>query len=386
MSWFNRLFSSTPAKGPCTCLLNLNELDSPSLQDTISSIDELSLAVHNNPDAVEIYLALGNLYRSKGELEQAAHIRNNIILRPGLDEKFKARAWFELGVDYRRAGLLDKALAAFNEAKKISSTITGLNKQLAQLAEDRGDFGTAAEYYKEMGQNIPQAHAMVRLAQKYFEENKPYEGRNTLSQALEIFSGAPDAWLLTLWQAWLYEDHRLPELLNQAMSAICNDMRFILIEAFFEKIEVPRPGPAEIKAKANNEGESGPQPPESDDPRRQNLIRALSAMPDDLLPDYHLARIYMNMRDYIKAKEHFNRCLLITSDFWPAHLELLYLAIITEKIPPLLKRQLEFFMSRKRRLDSFYCRQCGLRYGQVFFLCPKCRTWYSAALCADLYE
>ena len=84
MNWFNRLFSPSPAKGPCTCLLSLNELDSPSLQDTISSIDELSLAVHNNPDAVEIYLALGNLYRSKGELEQATHIRNNIILRPFL--------------------------------------------------------------------------------------------------------------------------------------------------------------------------------------------------------------------------------------------------------------------------------------------------------------
>ncbi len=92
----------------------------------------------------------------------------------------------------------------------------------------------------------------------------------------------------------------------------------------------------------------------------------------------------MHIQDYIKAKEHLNRCLLSKDDFWPAHIELLYLAFITEKVPPLLHTQLKFFMSRKRKPEKFYCRQCGLLQNNVFFLCPRCRSWYSIAMRNDM--
>ena len=89
------------------------------VQDTRAAIEELSQVVKNDPEAVEIYLALGSLYRSQGEIERAIQIRNSLIVRPGLDREFKARAWFELGRDFRRAGFLDRAQMAFDEARSL---------------------------------------------------------------------------------------------------------------------------------------------------------------------------------------------------------------------------------------------------------------------------
>jgi lipopolysaccharide biosynthesis regulator YciM len=44
---------------------------------------------------IGIYVALGNLYRSKGDIERAIRIRQTIILRPNIDEQIKIRALVE---------------------------------------------------------------------------------------------------------------------------------------------------------------------------------------------------------------------------------------------------------------------------------------------------
>ncbi|MDY7001315.1 MAG: tetratricopeptide repeat protein, partial [Thermodesulfobacteriota bacterium] len=99
----------------------------PFSRDTMTAISELSRVAKNNPDAVEIYLALGNLYRSQGEIERAVQIRRNLIVRPRLDTKFKAKAWYELGLDYKRGGFVDRAVNAFEQAGKLSGNFKGVS-------------------------------------------------------------------------------------------------------------------------------------------------------------------------------------------------------------------------------------------------------------------
>ena len=57
-----------------------------------------------NSNTIETYVALGNLYRSKGDIDRAIRIRQNIILRPNIDERIKIRALLDLGKDYRKGG------------------------------------------------------------------------------------------------------------------------------------------------------------------------------------------------------------------------------------------------------------------------------------------
>lgn len=60
-------------------------------------------------ETVETHLALGNLFRRRGEVDRAIRIHQNLIARPALSKEQRAEALLELGQDYMRAGLFDRA-------------------------------------------------------------------------------------------------------------------------------------------------------------------------------------------------------------------------------------------------------------------------------------
>jgi lipopolysaccharide biosynthesis regulator YciM len=62
-----------------------------------------------NSETVETHLALGNLFRRRGEVERAIRIHQNLIARPTLEREQRTQALLELGQDYLKAGLYDRA-------------------------------------------------------------------------------------------------------------------------------------------------------------------------------------------------------------------------------------------------------------------------------------
>ena len=82
-------------------------------KDHDQAIEEFTKSVQVNSDTIETYVTLGNLYRSRGDIDRAIRIRQNIILRPNLDEQIKIGALFDLGKDYRKGGFLNRALKTF---------------------------------------------------------------------------------------------------------------------------------------------------------------------------------------------------------------------------------------------------------------------------------
>ncbi len=68
-----------------------------------------------NQDTVETHLALGNLFRRRGEVDRAIRFHQNIIAKTDLRPEQRTQALLELGEDYMRAGLLDRAELLFSE-------------------------------------------------------------------------------------------------------------------------------------------------------------------------------------------------------------------------------------------------------------------------------
>ena len=66
-------------------------------------------------ETVETHLALGSLFRRRGEVDRSIRIHQNLIARPTLTPQQRAQALFELGQDYLRAGLFDRAETLFAE-------------------------------------------------------------------------------------------------------------------------------------------------------------------------------------------------------------------------------------------------------------------------------
>ena len=72
-------------------------------------------------ETIETHLALGNLFRRRGEVDRAIRIHQNLIARPSLSPEYRDTALMELAMDYMRSGLLDRAETLFKEL--VASTV-----------------------------------------------------------------------------------------------------------------------------------------------------------------------------------------------------------------------------------------------------------------------
>ncbi|MFO6425022.1 lipopolysaccharide assembly protein LapB [Motilimonas sp. KMU-193] len=64
-------------------------------------------------ETIETHLALGNLFRQRGEVDRAIRIHQNLIARPSLTAEQKHLAMLQLAKDYNAAGLIDRSEALF---------------------------------------------------------------------------------------------------------------------------------------------------------------------------------------------------------------------------------------------------------------------------------
>jgi lipopolysaccharide biosynthesis regulator YciM len=81
------------------------------------AIEAFIEAARVDPETIELHFALGNLFRRRGETDRAIRVHQNLIERgtgtPGqfseLSDEQRLHALSELGQDYLKAGLLDRA-------------------------------------------------------------------------------------------------------------------------------------------------------------------------------------------------------------------------------------------------------------------------------------
>ena len=87
-------------------------------EETDKAIEVFINALEVDSDTVELHLALGGLFRRKGQVDRATRIHQNLIARPSLTDDQRMQAIHELACDYHRAGWLDRAENLFLELKE----------------------------------------------------------------------------------------------------------------------------------------------------------------------------------------------------------------------------------------------------------------------------
>ncbi len=144
-------------------------------------------------DTVETHLALGSLFRRRGEVERAIRVHQNIISKPGLAESQKTRALLELGEDYMRAGLFDRAENLFKELTQRDSHVPSALRHLLDIYQQEKDWEQALEQAKKLEavtdekMGLMMAHFCCELAETDLSDNKPAAARKHLRQARRYF-------------------------------------------------------------------------------------------------------------------------------------------------------------------------------------------------------
>lgn len=338
---------------------------SPPSKDTLSAISDLSQAVKNNPDAVEIYLALGNLYRSQGELERAIQMRHNLIVRPNLNSEFKARALYELGLDYRRSGFLERARKAFEQTREFIGEDPALLEELALLAAADHKYQQAAELYGKLGKPLAQAHYLVQKGRECWKAGHISSCRSWLNRAVRVYPGSVEAWAEKMILSYDDSDWEgLAAGFQKGLKKIDPGLHFLLLEALISHLYRFRSPQDHFKPILAPEAGS-------------KLLQVISRQPEDLLLVYYGAWIHTKLGNQEQAVSSLESCCGMDPSFWPARVELLALTMGEQTLTQEYRQHLEHVVNWTRQAKKFICRQCGLTLEQIFFSCPKCRSWHS---------
>lgn len=83
-----------------------------------------------DPDTLELHFALGALFRRRGELDRAIRIHQNLVDRSDLKQEQRLKALYELGQDFLKAGLLDRAEDIFKKLETGVHILDALRHQL----------------------------------------------------------------------------------------------------------------------------------------------------------------------------------------------------------------------------------------------------------------
>jgi lipopolysaccharide biosynthesis regulator YciM len=139
------------------------------------AIKEFLNAVDLNRETIETYFALGQLFRSNGEIEKAIGIHRSLIARDNINESTRLEALKELAIDFDKGGFIDKALETYKDVLKINRDQFDVIKSLCRIYEDVEEWDEAYNYRIMLSKvdNENQAetisHILVQKAKKLFD-------------------------------------------------------------------------------------------------------------------------------------------------------------------------------------------------------------------------
>lgn len=140
-------------------------------------------------ETVETHLALGVLFRRRGEVDRAIRIHQNLIARPALSKEQRSQALLELGLDYMRAGLLDRAENLFLDYIGIHGEGVAALRALCDIYQQEKDWNKAIA----MAQRLEEATGKrlnAVIAQYYCELAEQARQHHDDSQAMQMVKRA----------------------------------------------------------------------------------------------------------------------------------------------------------------------------------------------------
>jgi len=136
-------------------------------------------------DTFETQLALGNLFRRRGETDRAIRLHQDLYSRPKLSGEQRTIALLELGEDYMRAGLLDRAEALYTDLLAIDQFAPAALRHLISIYQQERDWLRAIDMARRLRQLTGNATAPI-MAQFYCELAEPARARGELDEARRL--------------------------------------------------------------------------------------------------------------------------------------------------------------------------------------------------------
>ena len=144
-----------------------------------------------NSDTVETHMALGNLFRKRGEVDSAIRIHQNLIARASLSNEQRTDAVLELAQDHMKAGLFDRAEGLFKELIENNVHLSSALPLLLDIYQQEKDWENAIAIADQMG-FVGHQSARTVIAQFYCELAENARAREDAEAACRLLKKASE--------------------------------------------------------------------------------------------------------------------------------------------------------------------------------------------------
>jgi len=154
------------------------------------AIDAFIEVVKLDPETIELHHALGNLFRRRGEFDRAVRIHTHLLNRADLPASARSQALAELGQDYLKGGLLDRAEDAFTRLLEDPHHRFDALRALLRIYQMEREWLKAVDcarlLEREAGEShgVAVSHFFCELAARALEENRYADAQQAIDEAL----------------------------------------------------------------------------------------------------------------------------------------------------------------------------------------------------------
>lgn len=318
--------------------------------ETDNAIKELTKLVKMNPELVAIYLAIGNLFRKRGELNRALIIHKSLLARPHIDDELKRAIILAIGIDYDKAGFYQKAVENFKILVNRDRYDNYAMELIKEAYEKNHEWNEAINILRRSRstKKSEEAHVLVAIGKEKKLDGNKDDAKLFFKKAIRADSDCFEAYCE---QAILfYENTDNKGALELLKIAITKNHRFV--SAVSDII---------IKV-ADNYFEFYKGLLKKFPDSHELLFDLLCHLNEDnLLKD---AKVFLDNMQFSTAK---SEKLL---NYWKLRLDMSENSIDNKALVLLLDG-----IDEK---PVFKCSNCGFHQKDIFWKCPQCRKWDSA--------
>jgi lipopolysaccharide biosynthesis regulator YciM len=322
------------------------------------AIEAFTQSVQVNSDTIETYVALGNLYRSKGDIDRAIRIRQTIILRPNIDEQIKLRALFDLGLDYRKGGFLNRALSAFVDVlKKLPSNLETL-KAIEKIYEDLKDWENAfltrqkiAKLTRGDHKHIL-AHHQTEMGKAFVEKGDLNRAKACFEKAISIHGPCVDAYLHLGDLHFSNQDYKRAISVWKKVVKIAPRFTMLAyrrLEGFYTQMKNLKPV--------------------------GDFLKECAELNADAFTHLALAKYLYNEQDMDGAIKELKNALDLTPSFWEARKFMGEILLEQDRREEALEAYRDLVPRLSFHYLEFQCANCGFRSNDLHWQCPQCKKW-----------
>jgi lipopolysaccharide biosynthesis regulator YciM len=330
------------------------------------AIKEFLNAVDLNRETLETYFALGELFRSNGDIEKAISIHRSLIAKGTITESMRLRALKELAKDFDKGGFIDKAIETYNDVLKINRDQEEVVLALCVIYENIEDWEQAHNYriilskigHKSQSETI--SHILVQKAKNNFNKGDFVKCDEDLEEAFR-FAPSVSAKIL-----------RLKLYLARGQVDLAKSLLFELLQensmyASFIFIS--------LEEGLNEEVSGNGHYKECLKLLREFFLKInekeLAPSPSIILSKVRLFKEKNQLENaYDVLKNSLNK-----NNSQVMKIEYIKLLVALGKNEEFIEEAKVLLEDLQQPLTRHFCQRCGYNSDDIFWRCPQCHEW-----------